>query len=294
MSDDPVRLLTRLNPEPLGHAPAFEVVWPRVSAGDALSATDAAARAARPSGRRRVRVSGSGILLACLVGLAVAIGLGAVLVLHHEGRSAPPVAPAQSIPPASRGLVGILGVLRRPQTAADRAALRSLGVLFRHFRAGVAVPSRVRASGGRQAIVLIPMRPRNKRWAPGATNALFADRTGLRLAVIAAGGGAGCCVTAAGIEAGQGWSTFGGERGSTSIFVVPDGVARLTLHLPRPVTARVRDNVAVVVTATMIENPTVDGMTWYDSAGRVVRSFPSTLRGSRRGARHTPAHAAAG
>jgi len=50
--------------------------------------------------------------------VAVAIGIGALTTLSHRQSSLNLAA----VSPAARPLVSILGVLRRPQTAADKAA----------------------------------------------------------------------------------------------------------------------------------------------------------------------------
>jgi hypothetical protein len=269
MISDPTELLRALNPEPAARAPAVDMLWRRLDADGAIAEEpgDAVGQ------WRRGPAWASRMLAVGLAAVAIAIGVGAVLVLHY-GRTAagPPVAHG-TIPPASRGLVGILGVLRRPQTAADRNLGSDLtrGALI--LRATVPVMSLARAAGvtvGGRKVVLVPVRPPvGELWpTPGPAGG---GSTGLRLALFSGGGG--CCSTPAEIEAGQAWSSFGSGAGNYVVLVVPDGVARVTIGLTRRVTVAVHDNVAAFRVPQPVENLGVYPMTWFGPSGKVLKKF---------------------
>jgi hypothetical protein len=270
MISDPTELLRALDPEPAARAPAIDMLWRRLEADGAIA--EAQSDAVPPWRRGPAWVSRT--LSVGLAAVAIAIGFGAVLVLHHGRMAAGPPVAQGTIPPASRGLVGILGVLRRPQTAADRNLGSNLTRGRLISRAAVPVMSLSRAADvtvGGQRVVLVPVRPAVGRlWpTPGPAGG---GPTGMRLALFSGGGG--CCYTPAEIEAGQAWSSFGGAGGNHVVLVVPDGVARVTIGgLARPVTAAVHDNVAAFSVPKPVENLGVYPMTWLGSSGKVLKRF---------------------
>jgi hypothetical protein len=289
MSPDPTDLLRALNPAPAATAPPIERLWRRLEQTNTLSpvqgdGVDLSAersdreRAAgrRPDGRsRRASGWGSRVLVAGLLGVALAIGVGAVVVLHANH---PPAGPAPAVqhalPSPARGLVGILGVLRRPQTPADRDLGPSLTAVVHHSLVGKPVESLVRVAGvtpDGQRVVLVPMQPRHGSWPPRPSG----PRTGLRLGLFAGGGG--CCLTPAAIEDGQAWDSAGGSSGNYVVIVVPDGVARVRVAFSHPVTAPVHDNVAVFSVPKAVENLNIYPMTWFGPSGAVVKRFRSSL-----------------
>jgi hypothetical protein len=133
--------------------------------------------------------------------------------------------------------------------------------------------SLVRAAGvtvGGQKVVLVPVRPPVGELWPTSGPAKGGS-TGTRLALLSGGGG--CCSTPAEIEAGQAWSSFGSAAGNYIVLVVPDGVARVTIGLARPVTSAVHDNVAAFSVPRPVENLGVYPMTWLGPSGKVLKRF---------------------
>ena len=114
------------------------------------------------------------------------------------------------------------------------------------------------------------------RVAQGIRREQVGARRGLRLAVFGVGGAA-CCVTPAAIE--KGTDSLSGSSGSGNqvVIVIPDGVARISIATPHPITAPVHNNVAVFTTPQTIENPAAHTMTWYRPNGAIVRRIrPAT------------------
>jgi hypothetical protein len=282
---DPLEFLRQLNPQPAAKAPAFERLWSHVTDQDLRDIPDAghSATGGPAAGRRRrARASafgwrrlGSQVVAPVAVALAVVIGVGAVLTLHAARKPGPP-APhvVGGLPSAREGLVGVLGVLRRAQTLADRNAAASVEQFVGHLRAGrpVAALSRLATvTPWGQRVVLIPMRPRTGAWPSGPAGSPH----GLRLATFSGGGG--CCISATGILDGQAWSSGGAGSRTDVVLVVPDGVARVTVAFRHPVTATVHNNVAAFQTPSAVENLGAYTMTWYSSTGAILRRFPSFL-----------------
>jgi hypothetical protein len=273
MISDPTELLRALNPEPAATAPEIDVLWRRLEVDGPIADDESDAVAQW----RRGPVWASRMLTAGLAAVAVAIGVGAMLVLHHRTTARPPVAHRTS-PSAARGLVGILGVLRRPQTAADRDLGSGLTRGSLSLRAAVPVMSLVRAANatvGGHKVVLVPVRPGvGKLWPTPRPSG-----DGMRLALFSGGGG--CCLTPAQIEAGQAWSSFGSGSRNYVVMVVPDGVVRVTIGLARPLTAAVHDNVAAFTVPMPVENLGGYRMTWYGPPGEVVKQFAPSPQGVR-------------
>ena len=204
-----------------------------------------------PGAGRTPRRSQGAVAVLLSTAAVVAIVLGAVVALGGHRRPAPtsvPAAPAAS----RRQLVDILGVLRRPQNAADRrAALLSLytrGLAFVGTPDGALMRYATTTPWG-ERLYLVPMNPpsaqemaaRLAERAPGSRNQLLRmlrDRTETLMVLSVEGaGGAG---DAPGIENGQGIGTEGAGRsfagGSTATritVVVPDGVAKVRFVFPR-------------------------------------------------------------
>jgi hypothetical protein len=286
MMTDPAELLRALNPEPVASAPPIDRLWRRLEA-DALMPGSAVPPRVRRS--RRGGVLATRLLVAGLLAVAVAIGVGAVVVLPTSHRApARPTAAQLALPSPARGLVGILGVLRRPQTPAERDLGRSLtGV--KHIRAGIPVSSLIRVATvtpDGEKVILVPMRPRNGgTWSPvpGSRASRSTTTRGLRLAVFA--DGAVCCSTPAAIEAGQTWLSYGSSSGNYVVIVVPDGVARVSVAFAPTVTAPVHDNVAVLSVPRAVENLGIYRMAWYGPAGTIVKRIRSSLPSSAQSAR---------
>lgn len=218
-------------------------------------------RLMRESRRSPRRITGA---LLGGIGVAVAVAVAAIALTaggHRQGattRSTP-------APPAAGPLFAILGVLRRPQTAADRAAAleladRPVAQRARIERKLAAAERRLAARGDRTAAAKLQrelMRLRAQKLpapAPdpqvrlaavtpwGEQVILVPYRSGRteELCMDSANGGGGCGMTAGAIEAGRAWSLEGAGRefagGSTGVrlfIVVPDGVAKVAFVLPR-------------------------------------------------------------
>ena len=271
-------VLGRMNPVPDGVAPPIERLWARLEAEG--RAPTGPPRPERPTRRRGLA---SAALVAALVAVAIAVGAGAVVLLHssHHSTGGPP-ASHQVLPSPSRGLVGILGVLRRPQTAADRDLGPALTMSLRRIRAGTPVMSLVRRVGltpGGGNVVLVPVRPKGGRWP----SRLAGGGTGLRLAVAAAGGVA-CCLTPGQIDRGGNWVSGAGLSGNSYVIIVPDGVARVSVALSGHVAARVHENVAELSVPRGVENIGTFPMTWFGPSGAVVKRFLSSLTPQQRAA----------
>jgi hypothetical protein len=296
---DASELLRSLNPEPDCVAPPIEMLWARleldaVSAPERENLPDIPPRLGRKtvrgtgrrSGRRTGRAWASGLLAGVCAAVAIAVGVGAVLVLHARPAGTG-TARSGALPSSRLGVVGILGVLRRPQTKADldlgparRRLLHDQSMAY-----GIPVMSRLRLAtitpwGAK--VFLIPFLPPTQESIaklPASLRhrlAIEQWRTGMRLGSFGAGS---CCSTAAQIEGGQDWSTGGGGRGSLNyvILVVPDGVTRVTIDLSHPVSTQVHNNVAAFEVPHPIENLSVYSMTWYGSSGAVLKHVGSSI-----------------
>ncbi|MFZ1995645.1 MAG: hypothetical protein WAU75_16160 [Solirubrobacteraceae bacterium] len=105
-----------------------------------------------------------------------------------------------------------------------------------------------------------------------------AGNADLTLAVFAAGG-AGCCVTAAEIEAHGSWVSGGPPE--QLVAIVPDGVAKVSALILLPpafkrshtVTATVQNNVAVFMLQRAIDSP--GGFMWYGPSGAIIKRIGS-------------------
>jgi hypothetical protein len=258
--------------------------------------------------RRRWRwplTAGSGVVAVSAV-IAALVAVGAVVLLSGH-RAA--VAPAQrlAIPrdaASKRTMLAILGVLRRPQTSADRAP----GPL-KQLNQGLPVGSPIKAlerlatvtrSGAR--IYLVPInKPTQaqinhslshlspKRARPAERRRFEAlvrhepEFRGLDLFGI---GGSSGCPSAVAIVTGQCWMSSGGSAGNSVTVVVPDGVAQVSITIrPRnsarleTLAASVHGNVATFQTTALVENLGQDKMVWHARSGAVI-ARPRPLRAS--------------
>jgi hypothetical protein len=245
------------------------------------------------------------------VAVAVALAVAAIALIaggHRQGATTRPT-PA---PSTAGPLSSILGVLRRPQTAADRAALlepavASYQAALERYRAAEAIHAvtpkerlilRLRARQLRAARVPDPLARLAAVTPWGEEMILVPYRAGrseelcMDFAFVGGmgGGGGNCGLTAALIEAGQGWSLEGAGRefagGSTGVrlfIVVPDGVAKVAFVLSRgsgvaggpvyrhslSVLVPVHNNVAFV----QVNRQCCDGRVtrWYAADGRLIK-----------------------
>jgi hypothetical protein len=110
MSDDTIELIRGVNPFPVElPAPAIEPLLARVDAEQTTPSRD------------RPRRYGGVILGVLATAVTVAVALAAIVLLGHgHSRQSTNQHRQPAVPAAARQLTSILGVLRRPQTAADR------------------------------------------------------------------------------------------------------------------------------------------------------------------------------
>lgn len=260
---------------------------------------EAAWNQSRPAAaRRRWRLglsSGSAVLVLSAA-LAAVVAVGAVVLL--SGRRAA-VAPAQRLviprdAASERAMVAILGVLRRPQTPADRnpAPLKQLD---RGIPVGSPIKSLERLAAVTPSgtkIYLVPINrptqaqikhalsdfsPKRERPAMRRRLETLARRgpefRGLDLFGI---GGSGGCADAKAIVTGGCWISSGGITGNSVTVVVPDGVAQVSITIrsrTMPVktfTAAVHGNVATFQTPSPIENLGQTKMVWRARSGAVI------------------------
>ncbi|HEY1777341.1 MAG TPA: hypothetical protein VGG41_14380 [Solirubrobacteraceae bacterium] len=277
MTPDPVQMLQKLNPALTSTAPPIDRLWARLDAeagmphpADIQIAPHASGASLAAPPTRRLW-SGSHVLSALTVGIVLVIVAAAVLLVHPKTEH-PSVAAGGHEP----GLVQILGVLRRPQTAADRKAERKNASFFRAAgrssgRAGASrtmtpITSRARVAArlpGGQPLVLMPVKvhpPHTSGQQPYVGLALL-------------GGGGSCCNSVAEIEAGDAFTSSGGVGGNQLVVVVPDGVARVRVKLPHPITVTAHNNVAIMRPRTGVENIQQYAMTWYARDGAVIKHF---------------------
>jgi hypothetical protein len=235
----------------------------------------------------------------------IAIVLGAVVALGGHRRPAPTTASAASAS-SPRQLVGILGVLRRPQNAADRPA----ALLSRYTRSlgealvgtpDLALMRYAATTPWGERLYVVPMNPPTaqeiarfgKRVAGPRKQLLRMLRDRPETLMVVSADGAGGAGDAADIENGQGIGTEGAGRsfagGSTATritIVVPDGVAKVRFVFPRQpspaqpgaptyahslsAVARVHGNIA----ALQVDRDVAVGrfaMIWYGPSGRIVK-----------------------
>lgn len=272
----------------------------RLGAGEETESLPGAGRA---SNRSRGAVA---LLLSTAA--VIAIVLGAVVALGgHRSAPAPRPTPSAASAASLRQLVDILGVLRRPQTAADRSP-SLLSQFARGLRLALvgtpdaALMRYAMTTPWGERLYVVPMNPPSARQiesfarrVPGARAQLvqMARRRPETLMVLNSDGSAGGAGDAATIEQGQGIGTEGAGRsfagGSTATritVVVPDGVAKVTFVFPRQpepgqpgapiythslsVVAPVHDNVVAVQVDREVMAAAFP-MIWYGPRGQVVK-----------------------
>ncbi|MGO9793433.1 MAG: hypothetical protein ACLP8S_29085 [Solirubrobacteraceae bacterium] len=292
---DPMERLRAANPEPDCPPPSIDDVWRRINANAGREPHSRRGLSARRSTITRIPSVGSVIATISTI-TAMAIAVLAVVLLDHKGPSPAtrPSAPAGASTAASaQPLAQILGVLRRPQTKADRdlgseltSALHSTLLV----RGGSPVTSLVRLAavtpwGG--DLFLVPIAPPTRQsmarlpasLRASASRALANARQGLTLAVVGerAGGFGGCCETADQIKDGDGWILGGHGEFVYLLLVVPDGVARVTVLRPRtpndehplPLVATVHDNLAAFWLQRPLKTP--GEITWFGPSGNAIK-----------------------
>ena len=246
--------------------------------------------------RRRLGLQAGRAVLVLSAVIAAVVAVGAVVLLSGH-RAA--IAPAQRLviprdAASERAMVAILGVLRRPQTPADRNPA-PLKQLERGIPVGSPIKSLERLAAVTQSgtkIYLVPInRPTQaqikhalsdfspKRERPAMRRRLEAlarrgpEFRGLDLFGI---GGSGDCPDAKAVVTGGCWLSSGGTTGNSVTVVVPDGVAQVSITIPSGIapvktfTAAVNGNVAAFHTPAPIENLGQDKMVWRARSGAVI------------------------
>jgi hypothetical protein len=230
MSDDTIEVIRGVNPFPVElPAPAIEPLLARLDAEQTTASRD----------RPRPRYGGL-ILGACATAVTVAVALAALVLLSHghprqsTNRYSQPSAQA-------RELTSILGVLRRPQTKADRdpALIRELrrGARNKYSLAieGRPVLSLMRLAtiapwGQRIYVVpfLAPTEQAKKGLPRRDQGAAVASTAALTTYPVTAGNGVRAEIEG-GRDIGNGDYAHGEKPGSRWVMVVPDGVAKVAL-----------------------------------------------------------------
>jgi hypothetical protein len=259
--------------------------------------------------RSRWRAGIGAFVTVAVVMIAVVIGVGGLVLLGHDNRTAQRTAPSNEhgAAPGRHELIGMLGVLRRPQTKADidRVLLNSIKQRERPglLQGTPDVPlMRLVVTSWGEKLYLIPMKPPTKSALRAVWQKISPPRIQLRrfvaahdmetLGLFTSNGGGGGDQTAAdiqyvGSDAFTGRPTQGGYQ--YLIRVVPDDVTKVVFlvrgHLghvepgipanppPATVTTTVHNNIA----ATRIIRKGPGGSfeaIWYDKYDQVVkRSF---------------------
>jgi len=244
----------------LPHDGFLDDLWQRA---DVSSGKRASARPHHTAARLRPRNAAAVIATLVSVAVTIAIVAAAIVGLREDGQRST-THPAQ-IPAAGPQLFSILGVLRRPQTAADRAAATELADQPAAQRARIeakllSTERRLAARGNRTAAARLqreltrlraqepPARAPDPQvrlaavtpWGEQVILVPYRSGRTEELCMDSRNGSAGCGMTAGAIEAGRAWSLEGAARefagGSTGVrlfIVVPDGVAKVAFVLSR-------------------------------------------------------------
>ncbi|MGP0047969.1 MAG: hypothetical protein ACLPZR_03840 [Solirubrobacteraceae bacterium] len=291
MTDDTVERLRRLNPVP-GEVPA-----PPIETVMQLRALESSS----PVARRRRPVGLGAVMPALSTVLAIAIAATAVLTLTHRSEQ-PSGRTSSAVPAAAKQLVSELAVLRRPQTAADlnspalQRFLRNDRIPIRALR-GTPIRSLIRLAAitpfGK--VFLIPFLPPTKTAIaklPAPLRRLAAYQIAHQghlatLGLLAAGGASGG-FTPASLET-EGAGISGGSSPTEVVLVIPDGVVKITVLLPRQripgerlykhslsITVAVHDNIAAFQVDRYADAVGTENMIWYGPTGNVVRRIGNT------------------
>ncbi|MGD0452843.1 MAG: hypothetical protein ABSB69_04540, partial [Solirubrobacteraceae bacterium] len=188
--------------------------------------------------------------------------------------------------PPSRSLLSILGVLRRPATAADAGS----GIVARGFVSGVFVHYiRLARVFDGSPYYLYPGIVGGCGTGEAPHEGIMELATNVDLGHGIKGGSGGGGATAAAIEQGEDASSSGLPGSTTSsmiTMVVPDGVAKVTLRYPAgrasgyspkispPFTITTAPVGNLVVATLPRSNPLQQGaVIWRSADGRVIRTF---------------------
>ncbi len=241
-----------------------------------------ATRVAPPKPRWRTWLPSAGVVLTTAAA-ASALAIAAVAIITLGQRSHIRAGSASAtVPPAARQLVSELGVLRRPQTPADLNSPAVNRFLQNRGRA-----RRRRGRPVRSLIRLATVTP----WGEKVFLVPFiASGSAAGLGVVADGGS--CCSTAAEIASAGAGSLSGsailpgGRSRNSVVLIVPDGVAKVTILLPRQIlagdpaykhplaiTVPVHHNVAAFQTTRYADAIGFQHMIWLGASGTVVRRF---------------------
>ena len=232
MSDDTIELIRGVNPVPVElPAPAIEPLLARLDAEQTTASRD----------RPRPRYGGL-ILGACATAVTVAVALAAIVLIgHNHPRQSNNQHPQPVVPAEARQLTSILGVLRRPQTTADRnpALVRQLSReahnKYTFGFEGRPVLSLMRLAtiapwGQRIYVVpfLAPTEPAKKRLPRKDQGVTVATTAALATYPVTGGDGIPAEIEG-GRDIGNGDYAHGEKPGSRWLMVVPDGVAKVAL-----------------------------------------------------------------
>jgi hypothetical protein len=268
--------------------------------------------ASQPSRRRHPSTM---IVPTVAVIVAAAVVVGVVLLLHPTTRHDhhPATQPATQANASRRELIKILGVLRRPQTAADRAFARRVEQIddgpigHRQGTPDLPLVRYATTTPWGQRVYLVPFKPltrtglaKLKHRYPNLPAEFFrgASTHEETVSVVAGGSSAGDS-TPAQLESnalemisGAGRSFAGGSTKERLIQVVPDGVVKVEFVFPRQpdgaqhgqkiyshvlkVTVPVHNNVAAVEVNR--ECCGTGETIWYAADGHVVKRFGSFRR----------------
>jgi hypothetical protein len=247
--------------------------------------------------RRRLRLTPGALAVAVSGVVALVIGIAAVIAL--SGGTRQPIVsdgPGPAISTSSvPALVGMLGVLRQPQTAGARAYNNSPR-FGKRLRAEVdLIPSLTRLVRlpHREDVFLYVAQTRQQRSSP-LNHGTRAAATGYGLGfteLIGANGGGGCCLSLRQLSKPRGaeLDSYSSARHATTPYfeIVPDGVVDVRWVFPRHpttgtravippfakpliVTVPVRDNIAAII---LPQRGTVARDTWYGPDGHVIATY---------------------
>jgi len=232
-------------------------------------------RLGRRAGRRvsgsRPRLSfGGAFAFIASMSVVVAVVLVFGVLGHGRGSSTPSASPA-----GANQLTTMLAVLRRPQTAADRA-VSPFDMRFLDASVGPIVRSLTRrvATIGSARIFLFVTKAREPNlqflqtgplWSPS-----LGDRVFLTNASISAPGSPVPAVELRDPQVASGWYVEASTQKAYFLEVVPDAVARVRIVFRGGTVDAAVSNNTVVALAPPGSNEQVRAVTWFGSSGRVI------------------------